>query len=136
LGWTQVTVCIDTNILVRAAVRDDIKQAQTAIRILREAELVAIPTPCLCELVWVLERTYKFTRAATLGAVTALLNASNVACDRQSVEAGLMAMRDGCDFADGVILYEGSWLGGETFASFDKQAARLAAKLGRKTLLL
>ena len=28
----------------------------------------------------------------------------------------------GGDFADGVIAYEGGWLGAETFVSFDKKA--------------
>jgi predicted nucleic-acid-binding protein len=34
------------------------------------------------------------------------------------------------DFADGAIAYEGTWLGGETFVSFDKMAAQgLSARL-------
>ncbi len=35
-----------------------------------------------------------------------------------------MAVDAGGDFADGVIAYEGRWLGGETFVSFDRKAAR------------
>jgi hypothetical protein len=35
----------------------------------------------------------------------------------------------GGDFADGAIAYEGSWLGAETFVSFDKRAVeRLKAQ--------
>jgi predicted nucleic-acid-binding protein len=40
------------------------------------------------------------------------------------------------DFADGVIAYEGSWLGGETFVSFDKKAVAAIAKQGMKAKLL
>jgi hypothetical protein len=31
---------------------------------------------------------------------------------------------DPVDVADGVIAYEGNWLGGETFVSFDKKAVK------------
>jgi predicted nucleic-acid-binding protein len=35
------------------------------------------------------------------------------------------------DFADGVIAYEGAWLGGETFVSFDKKAVALLKAQGQ-----
>jgi predicted nucleic-acid-binding protein len=31
------------------------------------------------------------------------------------------------EFADGLIAYEGAWLGGETFVSFDRKAVALIA---------
>ena len=42
----------------------------------------------------------------------------------------------GGDFADGVIAYEGNWLGGETFVSFDRQAVALLAAQGKSARLL
>ena len=42
----------------------------------------------------------------------------------------------GGDFADGVIAYEGNWLGGDAFASFDKQAVRLVEAQGGAARLL
>jgi hypothetical protein len=36
----------------------------------------------------------------------------------------------GGDFADGLIAYEGNWLGAETFVSFDKRAVSLITKQG------
>ncbi len=42
----------------------------------------------------------------------------------------------GGDFADGVIAYEGKWLGGETFVSFDKQAVALLTAQGQSARLL
>jgi predicted nucleic-acid-binding protein len=45
-------------------------------------------------------------------------------------------MEVGADFADGVIAYEGAWLGGETFVSFDKKAVAAVAKRGQKAKLL
>jgi predicted nucleic-acid-binding protein len=35
------------------------------------------------------------------------------------------------DFADGVIAFEGHWLGGEAFVSFDKQAVALLQAQGQ-----
>jgi predicted nucleic-acid-binding protein len=40
------------------------------------------------------------------------------------------------DFADGVIAYEGNWLGGEVFVSFDKKAVKLLEAKGRPVRLL
>ena len=42
----------------------------------------------------------------------------------------------GGDFADGVIAYEGNWLGGETFVSFDKKAVALLTAQGQSARLL
>ena len=49
-------ITVDTNVLVRAVVRDDAKQAQMAAKFLKDAELIAVSPPCLCELVWVRSR--------------------------------------------------------------------------------
>jgi predicted nucleic-acid-binding protein len=42
----------------------------------------------------------------------------------------------GGDFADGVIAYEGAWLGGETFVSFGKQAVTHLSRQGEAARLL
>jgi predicted nucleic-acid-binding protein len=59
------------------------------------------------------------------------MNTRNVTLNRPAVEAGLAMMDAGGDFADGVIAYEGAWLGGETFLSFDKQAVKLLQAQGQ-----
>ena len=41
-------ITVDTNVLVRAVVRDDAKQAQMAAKFLKDAELIAVSLPCLC----------------------------------------------------------------------------------------
>ncbi len=126
----------DTNILVRAVVRDHVKQAQAAAKLLKDAELIAISPSSLCEFVWVLRRVYNFGQQDISAAVEALLEVGNVAVNRPAVEAGLAILNQGGDFADGLIAYEGSWLGGETFVSFDKKAVSLLAKQGQPTKLL
>src|ERR1700728_4917698 len=118
-------ITADTNILVRAVVADDKKQARAAARLLKGAELIAVTLPCLCEFVWVLRRVYQFGQENISAALEALLNADNVAVNRPAVDAGLSVLNAGGDFADGLIAYEGYWLGGETFVSFDKKAVLL-----------
>jgi predicted nucleic-acid-binding protein len=131
-----MNITVDTNILVRAVVRDDEKQARSASKILKEAELIAVSLPCLCEFVWVLRRVYNFGQQDISSALEALLNASNVAVNRPAVDVGLAVLNDGGDFADGLIAYEGNWLGGETFVSFDKKAVSLIVKQGQQAKLL
>jgi predicted nucleic-acid-binding protein len=58
-----VKVAVDTNVLVRAVVRDDAVQARAAAKVLTEADLVAVALPCLCEFVWVLRKVYKLRSA-------------------------------------------------------------------------
>jgi hypothetical protein len=48
----------------------------------------------------------------------------------------LVLLDAGGDFADGVIAFEGRRLGGEVFASFDRNAVRLVAAAGGETRLL
>lgn len=129
-------VTVDTNILVRAVVRDDEKQAKAAAALLKDAEVIAVPLPCLCEFVWVLRRVYGFGQDDISAAIEALLNSSNVAVNRPAVDAGLAILKAGGDFADGLIAYEGGWLGGETFVSFDKRAVSLIAGQGQRAKLL
>jgi len=131
-----MNITVDTNILVRVVVRDDEKQARAAAKILKEAELIAVSLPCLCEVVWVLRRLYNFGQQDISAALEALLNASNVAVNRPAVDAGLAVLNEGGDFADGLIAYEGNWLGGEIFVSFDKKAVALIAKQGQQAKLL
>jgi predicted nucleic-acid-binding protein len=129
-------VSVDTNVLVRAAVRDDPAQARIAIKVLTDAELIAVALPCLCEFVWVLLRVYSFQASDAAAAIRALLAAANVQMNRPAVEAGLSLLESGGDFADGVIAYEGNWLGGETFVSFDKKAVALLTAQGQSARLL
>ncbi|RJG14499.1 type II toxin-antitoxin system VapC family toxin [Massilia cavernae] len=124
-------VTVDTNVLIRAVVHDDPAQALLAAKVLMDAKLIAVAVPCLCEFVWVLRKVYAFQAADAALAIRALLATANVEMNRPAVEAGLRALEAGGDFADGVIAYEGNWLGGETFVSFDKKAVALLAAHGQ-----
>jgi predicted nucleic-acid-binding protein len=129
-------ITADTNVLVRAITEDHEAQSKAAQSALKRAELVAIAIPALCELVWVLSQGYKVSSKDIAAAIRGLINGDNVEVNRPAVEAGLAFMDAGGDFADGVIAYEGSWLGAETFVSFDKRAVKLMDAQGQSARLL
>lgn len=126
----------DTNILIRVIVGDDLAQAEIAQSALLKADLIAVPLPVLCELCWVLKRSYGAERAEIADAVRKLVASTNVITDNTAVEAGLAILEAGGDFADGVIAHQGRTLGGDTFLTFDSKAARLLADAGQPVRLL
>ena len=129
-------ISVDTNVLVRAVMGDDLTQARIATQVLTDAKLIAVALPCLCEFVWVLLRVYRLPPSDAIAAIRALLAATNVETNRPAVEAGLSMLEAGGDFADGVIAYEGNWLGGDTFVSFDIKAVSLLTAQGQSARLL
>lgn len=129
-------VTADTNVLLRVTLRDDPLQARAAQEALREATLIAVTLPTLCEFAWVLSRSYRQTPDQVALAIRTILSIDKVRVDKAATEAGLAMMASGGDFADGVILFEGRRLGGETYLTFDKQAHGLTTAAGGKSLLL
>lgn len=126
----------DTNVLLRMFVSDDEAQSLAAVEALEKADLIAISLQSLCELSWVLTRSYKVSRSDIAEAIRGLSLTRNVVLNRPAAEAGLAMLEAGGDFADGVIAHDGAWAGGETFVSFDRKAVSLLARQGKQTRLL
>ena len=129
-------VTADINVMLRALTDDHVEQSKAARAVLQRADVVAIPVPALCELVWVLSQGYKHSSSNIAEAIRRLTNGANAAVDRPAVEAGLAILDAGGDFADGVIAHEGNWLGADTFVSFDKRAVKLLEVTGKSARLL
>lgn len=129
-------ITADTNVLVRAVVRDDPRQTSVAVELLQDAHLIALPLPSLCELAWVLTSVYGFSKAEIATAIENLIQAANVEVDKPAAEASLEVLRAGGDFPDGAIAYAGRWMGGQTFVSFDKKAVAILAAQGQNARLL
>jgi predicted nucleic-acid-binding protein len=125
-----VKIIADTNLLVRALTEDDAKRSRIAQAQLRHAEVVAIGSASLCELVWVLLRLYRASAEEAADAIRSLMHSANVAVDRAAADAGLAVLDAGGDFGDGVIAFEGQKLGGEFFVSFDKRAVKVLTAQG------
>lgn len=123
-------ITTDTNILVRAATQEDPIQGSLAQQLMKDAAVVAVPLPALCEFCRVLKSLYKLEPARIAASLRALLEAENVTMDRPGVESGLALLEAGGDFVDGIIAYDGQWLDGETFVSFDMVAMKLLAAKG------
>jgi predicted nucleic-acid-binding protein len=131
-----VKIVPDTNVLARFIVGDEPAQARIAKAQLAGADVVAIGTASLCELVWVLSKIYKRSATDIARAIRVVIGAENVAVNQRAVEAGLAVLGAGGDFADGAIAYEGLQLGGEVFASFDKKAVSLVKANGAEAIKL
>src|SRR5260370_30680518 len=129
-------ITADTKVLVRAITGDDEQQSRVAQAELANADVVALALPAVCELVWVLSQGYKIPSAEIAEAIRRLMNGANVVVNRPAVEAGLALLDAGGDFADGIIAYEGSWLGAEVFISFDKKAVKPMEAQGESVRLL
>src|SRR5262249_35561576 len=136
MGETKMKITADTNVLIRAVVQDDPHQAHQVTKALREADLVAVPIPVLCEFVRGLRSGYK--RPASDGSVSIhrLMKIAKVVMNRPAIEAGLSVLGAGGDFADGVIAPEGDWLGAEEFVSFDSKAVSVLQSRSTRARLL
>ena len=132
----MMNIIADTNVLLRALVGDHKEQSKLAVDTLTEATLVTVSPQALCELVWVLDRSYGVEKADIVQVVRNLLDTGNVVVDRALVLHGLAFLEQGGDFADGVIDFSGRMMGGDAFVSFDRKAVRIVAEAGRAARLL
>lgn len=120
----------DTNILLRAVVRDDAKQARIAEAELAKADRIVVPIATLCEFAWVLSSGYRRSKGDIAKAIRGLLASAKVVTNRPVAEAGLSLLDCDGDFADGAIAFDGIAMGGQTFVSFDKNAIKLLKSRG------
>lgn len=129
-------IIADTNVLLRFVLGDDPEQYKLALGTIERSEAVVVTNHAICEMAWVLRSRYGVSRSAIAATIRDLLDTTDVVLDSAAVNAGLATLEAGADFADGVIAYEGRWLGGDTFVSFDKKAVDVLTKLGIKSQLL
>jgi predicted nucleic acid-binding protein len=125
---------IDTNVLVRYLVGDDVRQAMAARRLL-EHESVWLGLTVLLEATWVLESAYDFPPAAVAETVELFLGLPNVHVEGPAqVARALEAQRSGARFADALHV-ACSMQSAASFATFDRQLARGCRGLARIDLL-
>ncbi|HZP65330.1 MAG TPA: type II toxin-antitoxin system VapC family toxin [Rudaea sp.] len=122
---------LDTNVLVRYIVQDDPGQANRAARLFEHRLSREIPGfvnhVVLCELVWVLESGYGYSRGQIAATLQRLFETD---CLRvQSPDLAWQALdgyRRGADFSDVLIASINIAEGCEHTATFDRRAARSA----------
>jgi predicted nucleic-acid-binding protein len=123
-------IALDTNVLVRFLVQDDVEQAKiagTLIDQLTDAAPGFISREVLVELVWVLERAYGYERADIAAAFGGLLSATELLIeDADDIGPALELYRnDGFGFFDVMIAAAARRAGAVELVTFDRKAARL-----------
>jgi predicted nucleic-acid-binding protein len=127
---------IDTNVLVRFLVRDDLAQFEKARNLIHQevsaGNRVVINQLVLLETEWVLRSRYSLTKQQMMETISALLDAPDVQFeDEPAVEEALYVWRDTrADFADCLIGARNRRLGCRATASFDVRAAKLPGFMG------
>lgn len=109
------------NVLVRLITEDDPGQACLAENLLRaEAGPFFLPDLLLAELVWVLQRSYGFSKDDVKAVLLALLGRSDAVIeDEEGIRSALRAYEAGLDFADGLIIARARAAGCSRLATFD-----------------
>ncbi|MFP6647637.1 MAG: type II toxin-antitoxin system VapC family toxin [Candidatus Latescibacterota bacterium] len=121
---------LDTNVLVRYLTQDDPVQADVATRAIEEREAAGescfISTVCLCELVWVLDAAYGYTREEIAHAMRHILQTRSFVFEaKEMLWQVLVDYESGrADFADHVIGRVGRAAGCDVTLSFDGGLAR------------
>jgi predicted nucleic-acid-binding protein len=122
---------LDTNILVRLVVGDDPVQTRQAKRFVESRCSAESPGFINCvvltEFVWVLARTYGYSRSEIAGTVESLLAGDDRIIEHhEAVRAGLDDYRSGrVDFIDAIIARINCARGCEATVTFDRKAARI-----------
>lgn len=114
---------LDTNVLVRYLTQDDPNQAEITNREIQNGLSFFITSIVMCELVWVLETAYKYSRQEIISALDQILltyqfkfenkNLLQLALDNYRSEKG--------DFSDHLIAQIGKQAGCTETLTFDKE---------------
>ena len=123
-------IALDTNVLLRFLVDDNGEQTARARDLLRRAQDQGVPCfvsdVVLCEVVWVLQRRFRVSRAELVAVLKQLVRASNlVFAARDQVVAALMSFAAGPGgFTDYFIRAQAHAAGCEAVATFDRALLR------------
>jgi len=122
---------LDTNVLVRYIMQDDVKQSPLATRLIesRSAESRGfVPLVSIVELFWVMSSAYELDRNQLVEALEGLLRTKELIVERaEIVWKALRVFRTAnVDFADCLIERSAATMGCEKTMTFDRGAAKSA----------
>jgi predicted nucleic-acid-binding protein len=120
---------LDTNVLVRYIMQDDIKQSALATRLVESLTSDSpgfVPLVAIVELAWVLTSAYELSRGQLIEAFETLLRTKELIVERaELVWKGLrLSQRAAGDFADCLIACSADAAGCAKTVTFDRGAAR------------
>ena len=123
-------IALDTNVLVRFLAQDDDAQFQVAAGLIEGCTRDAPGYVCrevMIELVWVLERAYKYSREDIAEALLSIVTASQLSVENaQDIASVVNLYRDeGYDFADLMIRQSAQRSENRILKTFDQKLAKL-----------
>ena len=123
-------IAVDTNVLIRYITQDVPAQAAIAERLLDSLTNDGpgfVGREVAIEIVWVLERSYGFSRTQVAEVLTTLIGAENliVEPDEDVARATFLYEQSQGDFSDLVILMASERAGCESLYAFDRRFARM-----------
>jgi predicted nucleic-acid-binding protein len=123
-------LAVDTNVLVRFLVVDDVGQSERAAKLVTKAidrgEQLFVSDVVLCEMVWVLRASYGFGRSEIADVLQRLLKATHLTFGSSGAlkRAAEAYVRGRGDFSDYVIREHARAAGCERVATFDRALLR------------
>ena len=123
-------IAVDTNVLIRYITQDVPAQAAIAERLLDSLTNDGpgfVGREVAIEIVWVLERSYGFSRTQVAEVLKTLIGAENliVESDEDVARATFLYEQSQGDFSDLVILMASERAGCESLYTFDRRFARM-----------
>ena len=123
-------ISLDTNILVRYLVNDDVDQSAAARGLagtLTAEEPAFVCREVLVELVWVLDRSYGFSRDEISTALLDMLSSEEIVLETSDdvARAALGYRRGDADFSDLMIAAASRREGALPLYTFDQRASRI-----------
>ena len=123
-------IALDTNVLVRFLAQDDDAQFQVAADLIEGCTNDAPGYTCrevMIELVWVLERSYKYSREEIAEALLSIVTASQLSVENAQKIASIVKLyrEEGYDFADLMIRQAAQRAENRIQKTFDQKLAKL-----------
>ena len=123
-------IALDTNIVMRLLVRDDLSQAEAAERLISgftPENRGFICREVMMELIWVLERVYEHSKTDIGETVLELISSADLEIENHEAVTRCLYryMRGGADFAGLMILAAADHRRATPLHTFDRKLARL-----------
>ena len=122
---------LDTNVLVRYIMQDDLKQSPLATRLIESRSVESrgfVPLVSVVELFWVMSSAYELDRGQLIAALEGLLRTKEFVVERAEIvwKALRIFQTANVDFADCLIERSAAAAGCERTMTFDRGAAKNA----------
>ncbi len=122
---------LDTNVLVRYIMQDDLKQSPLATRLIESRSVESrgfVPLVSVVELFWVMSSAYELDRGQLIAALEGLLRTKELVVERAEIvwKALRIFQTANVDFTDCLIERSAAAAGCEKTMTFDRGAAKSA----------